>query len=154
MSGSVLAPVRATFRAVAETVVPEVASLKPDAWREVEAVVESALVSRPEAMRRQLVTFLRVIEFLPLVRHFRRFSHLAPAGRHAVLHGLESSRHLLFRRGVWGVRTLVFMGYYTREDVQGALGYRAHANGWSARRTTGEMRAAAAEPFGEELRDT
>jgi hypothetical protein len=51
------------------------------------------------------------------------------------------------------VRTLVFMGYYTREDVQGALGYRAHADGWSARRTTGEMRAVATEPFDEESRD-
>lgn len=154
MGGSTLAPVQATFRAVAETVVPEVASLKPEAWREVEAVVESTLASRPEATRRQFVTFLRVIEFLPFLRHFRRFSHLPVRERYAVLHGLETSRHLLVRRGIWGVRTLVFMGYYTREDVQGALGYRAHANGWSARRTTGEMRAAAAEPFGEELRDT
>ena len=37
-----------------------------------------------------------------------------------------------------------------RDDVQGALGYRPHAEGWNARRTTAEMRAAAAEPFGEE----
>ncbi len=153
MSESVLAPVQATFRAVAETVVPEAASLRPEAWRELEAVVESALASRPETMRRQFVLFLRLIEYLPLVRHFRRFSHLSADRRTTVLHGLESSRHLLVRRGFWGVRTLVFMGYYTRDDVQGALGYRAHPNGWSARRTTGEMRAAAAEPFGEELRD-
>lgn len=153
MSGSALAPVQATFRAVAETVVPEMASLTPDAWREVESVVEAALASRPEAMRRQLVAFLRIIELLPLLRRFRRFSHLTPQQRTAVLHGLESSRHLLVRRGFWGVRTLVFMGYYTREDVQGALGYRAHADGWSARRTTGEMRAVATEPFDEESRD-
>ncbi|MBK6485745.1 MAG: hypothetical protein IPF98_02510 [Gemmatimonadetes bacterium] len=45
---------------------------------------------------------------------------------------------------------MVLLGYYTRDDVQGALGYRPHAEGWNARRTTAEMRAAAAEPFGEE----
>lgn len=150
MSGTVLAPVQATFRAVAETVVPETASLGPDGWRELRDVVESALAARPEALRRQLVTFLRLIEYLPLLRHLRRFSRLAPAARTALLARVETSRFLLVRRGFWGLRTLVLLGYYTRDDVQGALGYRAHADGWSARRTTAEMRAAAAEPFGEE----
>lgn len=150
MNHSVLAPVRATFRAVAETVVRETASLGPEGWRELEAAVESALAARPEAMRRQLVTFLRVIEYLPVLRRFRPFSRLSLDDRYQVLHDVEMSKRLLFRRGMWGLRTLVFLGYYTRDDVQGALGYRAHPNGWSARRTTGEMRAAAAEPFGDE----
>ncbi len=149
MSGSVLAPVRATFRAVAEAVVREAASLSPEGWRELEAQVETALASRPEAMQRQLVTFLRVIEYLPLLKHFRRFSRLSLNARTGILRGFESSTRPLFRRGMWGLRTLVFLGYYTRDDVQGALGYRAHADGWSARRTTAEMRAAAAEPLGE-----
>jgi hypothetical protein len=153
MSGSVLAPVQATFRAVAQTVVPEAASLGPEQWRELHAVVEGALATRPEVMQRQLVTFLRLIEYLPIPRHFRRFSRLAPGARAAILARLESSPRLAFRRGIWGLRTLVFMGYYTRDDVQGALGYRPHADGWSARRTTAEMRAAEAEPFGEESHD-
>ena len=150
MSESVLAPVRATFRAVAETVVRETASLGPDGWRQLEAAVESALATRPEAMRRQFVTFLRVIEYLPLLRRLRTFSRLSPEARFAVLHDFEMSPRPLFRRGMWGLRTLVFLGYYTRDDVQTSLGYRAHADGWSARRTTAEMRAAAAEPFGDE----
>ena len=61
MSGTVLAPVQATFRAVADTVVPEAASLGPEKWREVQDVVESALAARSEALRRQLVIFLRPI---------------------------------------------------------------------------------------------
>lgn len=153
MSGSVLAPVQATFRAVAETVVPEAAALASDQWRELQDVVEAALAARPEATRRQLVTFLRLIEYLPVLRHFRRFSRLSPTARTATLEQLERSPRLTVRRGIWGLRTLVFMGYYTRGDVQAALGYRPHADGWSARRTTAEMRAAAAEPFGEEARD-
>lgn len=138
MSELVLAPVRATFRAVAETVVPEAASLDADGWRAMHDRVEEALSSRPEGVRRQLVTFLRLVEYLPLLRHFRRFSHLAPAARTEVLERLERSRRLALRRGVWGVRTLVFLGYYTRVEVQEDLGYRAHRDGWSARRNVGD----------------
>lgn len=135
MSGLVLTPVRATFRAVAETVVPEAAALDADGWRELQHVVETALAARPEAVRRQLVAFLRLIEYVPVARHFRRFSHLSPAARTDVLMRLERSRRLVFRRGLWGLRTLVMLGYYTRVEVQAALGYRAHRDGWSARRT-------------------
>ncbi len=134
MSGLVLTPVRATFRAVAETVVPETASLDADGWREMHDLVEGALWSRPESVRRQLVTFLRLVEYLPLARHFHRFSRLAPAARTEVLSRLERSGRLVLRRGMWGVRTLVFLGYYTRPAVQESLGYRAHRDGWSARR--------------------
>lgn len=147
MSGTVLAPVQATFRAVAETVVPESVALDSDGWQELNAVVESALASRPDTVRRQFVTFLRLIEFLPLLRHLHRFSRLSPERRTEVLARLESSPRLLIRRGFWGLRTLVMLGYYTREDVQAELGYRAHADGWSLRRTTAEMRAAAREPI-------
>lgn len=134
MSESLLAPVQATFRAVAETVVPETASLGPEEWREVCAVVERALAARPEQTRGQLVSFLRLVEYLPLVRLRGRFSRLGANERREELERLERSATLRVRRGVWGVRTLVFMGYYTRPDVQAALGYRASAEGWSARR--------------------
>lgn len=134
MNGTVLQPVRATFRAVAVTVVPDATSLSAEGWTAVEQVVERTLSARPDAVRRQVVRFLRLVEFLPVFRYLRRFSHLSPARRHAVLERLERSARPLLRRGLWGVRTLVFLGYYTRPDVQYALGYRADARGWSARR--------------------
>ncbi len=138
MSETLLAPVQATFRAVAETVVPETASLGPEEWRDLITVVERALMARPEATRGQVVTFLRLVEYLPLTRLRGRFSRMAPDRRREELERLERSRTLLFRRGVWGVRTLIFMGYYTRPQVQAALGYRATAAGWSARRPPAE----------------
>jgi hypothetical protein len=136
----VLTPVRATFRAVAETVVPEVTALDADGWRDLHDVVETALAARPDAVRRQLVAFLRLIEYLPIARHLRRFSRLSPPARTEVLMRLERSRPLTFRRGLWGLRTLVMLGYYTRADVQEALGYRAHREGWSARRVAAGAR--------------
>jgi hypothetical protein len=39
----------------------------------------------------------------------------------------------LIRRGVWGLRTLVLMGCYTRAEMMDGIGYRAHARGWAAR---------------------
>ena len=140
MTPSVLRPVEATFRAVAVTVVPETSSLRPEVWSELERVVEDAIARRPVVLQRQLVSFLRLIEYLPLARYGRRFSRLSPARRTRVLDQLQNAPVLLLRRGFWGLRTLVFMGFYTRADVQHAIGYRAHADGWSARRTgrTGE----------------
>jgi hypothetical protein len=139
MNETILAPVLATFRAVAETVVPEVAALAPEEWQELCAVVERALAARPEATRGQVVSFLRLVEYLPLARLRGRFSRMSPENRREELARLERSRTLLFRRGVWGVRTLIFMGYYTRPRVRAALGYRATAAGWSARRQAGGL---------------
>jgi hypothetical protein len=51
-----------------------------------------------------------------------------------LLRGIENSRLLLLRRGIWGLRTLVFMGYYARPEAAAALGYAAAPRGWELRR--------------------
>lgn len=145
MTGSVLAPVRGTFRAVAETVVPEMRSLGATDWKVIEGVVEQALAARPAAMRRQFVAFLRLVEWLPLVSNLRPFSRLGADARAAALLRLQDSPLLALRRGTWGVRTLVFMAYYSRDDVQQALGYRPHRDGWQARRAAGASSAPGAQ---------
>ena len=47
------------------------------------------------------------------------------------------------RSGIWGLRTLVFLGYYTRDDVAAFIGYRAHRDGWSARPESARERPSA-----------
>lgn len=138
MTAAVLLSVRATFRAVATTVVPEAAALDPDGWATLERIVEEALSSRPERLRRQLVLFLRVIEYRSLFTHGGRFSRLGEAKRTMICAALEQSRTLTIRRGFWGLRTLILMGYYTQPTVVQRLGYRAHPDGWSARRRSAE----------------
>lgn len=130
----VLAPVRHVFRAIATTVVPEARALDEADWQELERIAEDALGQRPPAMQRQLATFVRLIELLPVPRYGRRFSSLDDARRTRVLHALENAPILLVRRGFWGLRTLIFMGYYARPSAQAAIGYRATARGWEARR--------------------
>ena len=132
-----LAPVRPILRALAATVAPDAVRLDERGWLELEAVVERALGDRPASMQRQFVLFLRLLEFAPRFRHGRAFSALSPERRARVVAELQKSRVLLLRRGIWGARTLVFMGYYSRPEVQAALGYRASAGGWASRLADG-----------------
>jgi hypothetical protein len=130
-----LPPVRETFRAIAVTVVPQASALDDAGWGALEALVERTLARRPAGMQRQLVVFLRAIEFLPRLRWGRSFTALGPEERTRFLSGLEHAPLLLLRRGFWGLRTLVFLGYYARPEAAAAIGYRADARGWEARRT-------------------
>ncbi len=125
---------RCAFRAVAVTIVPEAARLEPAAWDELEGIVARAVAARPRRVRRQLALLLHLLEWLPLLRYGRRLSRLDPARRARLLGSWQTASLLLLRRGVWGVRTLVLMGYYGRPAAAGAIGYRADARGWDARR--------------------
>lgn len=130
---AILAPVRRTFRAVAETVAPATASLDEPGWLRVEAIVERALSERPPRMRRQLVLFIRLIDALAIARHRRRFRSLDQERRVRLLESLQDSPVLLLRRGFWGLRTLVFMGWYAQPDTARRIGYQGNARGWPAR---------------------
>jgi hypothetical protein len=125
---------RAAFRAVATTVVPEAARLGPGEWEDVEAIIDRALAGRPPRLRRQFAVFLTLLEWAPLLRYGRRLSRLHPARRLAFLERLETAPLLLVRRGFWGLRTLILMGYYGRPAAAAAIGYRADPRGWEMRR--------------------
>lgn len=130
---SALDGVRPIFRAVAITVVPEARSLTPDSWLEVEGIVDQALVDRPATVHRQIRAFLRLLNVIAFLTTARTFTALDDARRLALLERLARSPLLVVRRGVWGVRTLAFMGYYARPSVAAEIGYRASAAGWNAR---------------------
>ncbi len=137
LSDPVLAPVRAPFRAIAATIVPEAGELTDAEWNEMEALVERALADRPASMRRQRRLLVRLIELLPRARYGRAFTALDAARRTRVLEAMQSAPVLLLRRGIWGLRTLVFLGYYSRPAAAASVGYRADPRGWSARRQDG-----------------
>lgn len=104
--------------------------MDPTDWTEAERLIETALDGRPEAIERQLRLFVRAINLLALGRFMRPFAALSPDRRERVLRALESSRFLIIRRGFWGLRTLVFLGYYGRESAGKDVGYRASPQGW------------------------
>jgi hypothetical protein len=128
-----LAPVRPTFRAIATAVVPATAPLDESGWQRLESIVEAALAERPARMQRQLVVFIRLIDAMALLRHGRRLRSLSVEKRTRLLRGLEDSPVLLFRRGFWGLRTLVFMGWYAQPETATRVGYQGTIRGWPAR---------------------
>lgn len=129
-----LSELRRPFRALVTVFIPETASAGESAWLRLEEIVTEALDTRPPAIRRQVLLFIRLLDGIALVRHRRRLAELDHGSRATLVEGIASSRLLLFRRGVWGLRTLAQMGWYTQAGVQHALGYRASAAGWEAPR--------------------
>jgi len=102
-------------------------------WAEAEAIVETFLASRPDAVRRQLVLLIRLLDLLPALRWGRRFRALDAVRRTRFLAALQDAPLLPARRAIWGLRTIAFMGYYARADAASAIGYRADKRGWEAR---------------------
>lgn len=130
---STFAPVRDRFRAIARTIVPDAAQLDERAWDEFETIIDKGLASRDESIVRQLRILVRALDFLPLLRFGRRFRDLDANRRTRFLLAIQNAPLLLLRRGFWGLRTLVFMGYYGRPAAARAIGYRASRKGWEAR---------------------
>ena len=131
---SVLGAVRPVFRAVGQTVVPEAARLTEPEWAAVETIVERTLATRPPKLQRQLVTLVHLLQWLPLLRYGQPFTALDPDRRTRFLATMQDAPLILLRRGFWGLRTLVLMGYYARPEAATEIGYRAHPRGWEARR--------------------
>lgn len=122
-----------TFQAIAETVVPEVRDLDREQWAAMQSIIERGLAARPAKMQRQLALFMRALNVLSLLKYGRMLHQLIPSMRTEFLEEVQSSRILLVRRGFWGLRTLVFMGFYARPAASAHVGYRGHVDGWSAR---------------------
>jgi hypothetical protein len=131
VGGATVIPGGDRFRAIMAAVVPESVSLSDDEWTDAAAIIARAIAARPAAVRRQLGLFLRALDLVALVRHGRGLRSLSAAKRTALLESLARSRVLALRRGVWGVRTLAFMGYYARPAAARAIGYRASPAGWA-----------------------
>jgi hypothetical protein len=120
------------FRAIARTIVPEASELSEDAWSELGQIIAQALATRPPSVARQLSAFLTLIDVAAITQYARPFRNLSSSQRYGVLHGLETSRLTVLRRGMWGLRTLVFMGFYARREADAAIGYRADRRGWGS----------------------
>lgn len=113
-------------------ILPSAENLDDDGWHEMERIVDSVLASQPSKVQRQFRLFLRVLDLSTIVAFRTRFHRLDSTARHTALERLAHGPRLLMRRGIWGVRTLVYMGYYTQPAHAAAVGYGATARGWFA----------------------
>lgn len=120
------------FRAIASTIVPETSKLDETGWRELERIVDRALLTRPPEMIRRVRVFLRLIQWSAFLRHGRLFTSLDDERRTRHLQYFQNHSVLLLRVGFWGVRTLVLMSYYGQPCVAEDIGYRPDPKGWGA----------------------
>ncbi len=125
-------PVRAVFRALVRAVVPAANSLDEAGWSRAEAIVDEALADRTASVRRQIVLFFRLVNALAFFRYGRSLTRLDAEKVRRLLSSIERCPVLLLRRGLWGVRTLGYMGYYAQECIQREVGYAAAKEGWAA----------------------
>ena len=123
----------ATLRALAITLVPEADQLTDSAWTEVYRIIAEALAPRPAVVKRRLAAFVRVLNLRAWLRYARPLARLNTRQRSALLQRVERSRIVLLRKGLWGLRTLIFMGVYARPEAATQIGYRASPRGWQSR---------------------
>ena len=122
---------RPALRALALAFVPEIALASDAQWARLEQIIGDTVTARPRQQQRQLTLFLRVLDGLARLRFGRPLARLDPVHCLALLSSLAASRLLLLRRGVWGLRTLIQLGWYTQPEVSASLGYRATPAGWA-----------------------
>jgi hypothetical protein len=114
---------------VGARIVPALGDVDDAGRRAVEAILTKAIAARPPALRRQLVLFLNVMRWAPFARYGRPFDRLSGAQQDAVLGWFQDAPIAALRSGFWGVKTLVFMGYYGRPDAGDSIAYRPSRHG-------------------------
>ncbi|UCF68680.1 MAG: hypothetical protein JSV80_05175 [Acidobacteriota bacterium] len=136
-----LSPRRARFLvSLAPTIAPDVATLDTAGRARFESIVTRALDERPAQVRRQLGLLLDLVRFAPLLRYGRPFARLDAHRQAAWLRWLEGAPIVRLRAGFWGLKTLVYMGYYGQPHVWGSLGYRPFSRASSSGRDPGAER--------------
>jgi hypothetical protein len=120
---------RALLLAIAPRIVPASAQLRPDARDAMLTLIEGTLASRTPAMRRQFSLFLRVLRWLPFLRHLRPLDRLDAARQDTALRWFQDNPLQIVRGGFWGVRTLVLLGYYGQPAHGRAIGYDPSTDG-------------------------
>ena len=108
---------------VARRVVPEVADLDERSLARMAVIIDRALSDRPHSVRKQFATFLGVVRWAPVVRYLSPFERLSGTKQDATLRWFESCPVALLRKGFWGLKSLVFMGFYGRTETWDEIGY-------------------------------
>ena len=114
---------------LARRIVPESEGLDDAGRTRFLAIVGEAIGSRTPKMRKQIGMFLKLMRWLPAMRYGMPFDKLPPGRQDAVLHWFQDHPRALIRKGFWGMKAMVFMGYYGRPEIHESLGYRPSTSG-------------------------
>lgn len=108
---------------IARRIVPDLASFNPKEESDFLTEVEQSLAVRAKSMRKQFALFLFVIRWIPLLRWGKTFDRLPAEKQDSILKWLQNSSPSLIRKGFWGLKVLVYLGFYGNPDRWSSLGY-------------------------------
>ena len=108
---------------LAARIVPESAGAPPQVTDPLLAAVDEELRPRPRLQQFEFKLLLFAIRWMTVPFTLHRFEHLPPERQVRWLRLLESAPLTLLRVGIWGLKTLVFLGYYTQDSVLPRIRY-------------------------------
>lgn len=121
---------KAEFLAVlAARIVPETTELDGAGQARFFCIIDGALQDRDPSVRRQFATFLGVLRWASLPRYGSPLEKLSGERQDAVLRWFEDCPVSLFRKGFWGLKAMVFMGYYGQPETNALVGYDPQRDG-------------------------
>jgi hypothetical protein len=123
-SGRVLGPAQARFLLrLAERIIPESAGSPPGVRCQLVAIVDNLLGRQPAGQRFQFKLLLFALRWMTVPFTLQPLENLPPGRQDYFLRRLEGAPLTILRVGIWGLKTLVFMGYYGQEPVVAGIGY-------------------------------
>ena len=117
------------LQVLAARIVPETTELDAAGLGRFFGIIDGALQDRPASVRRQFATFLGVLRWAPVARYGGPFDKLQAERQDAVLRWFEDCPVGLLRKGFWGLKAMVFMGYYGQPETNHLVGYAPDLDG-------------------------
>ena len=117
------------LQVLAVRIVPEISDLDGSGLSRFFEIIDGALQDRPASVRRQFATFLGVLRWAPVPRFGRPFERLPVERKDAVLRWFEICPVSILRKGFWGLKAMIFMGYYGQPETNELVGYAPDLDG-------------------------
>lgn len=120
----VLGPRQAEFvLLLAGRIVPESAAATPDVRRGLVAIIDGMLERQPRSQQLQFKLLLFALRWMTVPFTLHRLEKLPAGWQDFLLRRLEGAPLTILRVGIWGLKTLVFMGYYGQQGVIAQIHY-------------------------------
>ena len=111
------------FLTIAERIAPGIDDLDVSGRAEFLHLIDNAFAPREPGVRRQFQLFLFLLRWLPFLRFGAPLDRLAEQKQIRVLRWFEGKAFVLLRKGFWGLKTLVYLGYYGQAAVSRKMHY-------------------------------
>ncbi|HYB10773.1 MAG TPA: hypothetical protein VEJ16_13980 [Alphaproteobacteria bacterium] len=120
----VLGPAQARFLlSLASRIVPEVKDAEDEVKNGLVSSVDHALALQTSTSRLLFKFLLFVLQWVTVPFTLHRLERLPPKWQDAVLEFFENAPLTVVRAGIWGVKTLIYLGYYGQESVERRIQY-------------------------------